>query len=156
MTLHLVCDNSGSMSKGGKPFTARTAVMATAQWARFGYASAEIRLCGWASEARYFLDWSIEDEFPPELLSCGGNSNGAALIQLLGDKPDGKVLLITDGFWPGKDAKILKHWKECLPPDTLRVIKIGADSNPQVKGPNVYASEDLFAALDGWLEGVPT
>ena len=37
MTLHLVCDISGSMGDGGKPFTMRTAVMAVAQWVRLGY-----------------------------------------------------------------------------------------------------------------------
>jgi hypothetical protein len=153
MTLYLVCDISGSMGDGGKPFTMRTAVMAVAQWVRLGYAHAEIRLCGWASETRHFLDWSPKDEFPAELLSCGGPSNGEALIRWLGEKPEGKVLLLTDGFWTRDEARVLKHWMEGLPPDTLRVIKIGADANPQLKGPNMFAPEDLFVALDDWLEG---
>ena len=63
-----------------------------------------------------------------------------------------KFLLITDGFWSQDDAKALKRWKEGLQTDTLRVIKIGADANPQLKGADVFAAEDLFAALDGWLE----
>ena len=117
------------------------------------YARAEIRLYGWASETRHFLDWSTKDEFPADLLSCGGPSNGEALIQWLGEKPEGKVLLLTDGFWTWDEAKALKRWMECLPPDTLRVIKIGADANPQLKGPNVFAAEELFVALDDWLEG---
>lgn len=153
MTLHLVCDISGSMSDGGKPFVMRMLVLAIAQWTRLGYARTEIRLCGWASESRHFLDWNTKDELPKELLACGGSSNGDALIKLLGDKPDGKVLLLTDGFWTRDGARMLKRWKEHLPPDTLRVIKIGADANPQLKGPDVFAAEDLFAALDGWLEG---
>ena len=153
MTLHVVCDTSGSMGDGGKPFTTRTAVMAVAQWVRLEYARAEIRLCGWASETRHFLDWSSKDEFPAELLSCGGPSNGEALIQWLGEKPEGKVLLLTDGFWTWDEARVLKHWMGRLPPDTLRVIKIGADANPQLKGPNMFAPEDLFVALDDWLEG---
>jgi hypothetical protein len=69
MTLHLVCDNSGSMSDGGKLFNMRTVVMAVAQWVRLGYAGAEIKLCGWTSETRHFPDWSTKDEFPAELLS---------------------------------------------------------------------------------------
>lgn len=152
MTLHLVCDISGSMGDGGKPFLMRTAVMAVVQWAWLGYGRAEIRLCAWASEARYFQGWSAKHEFPAELLSCGGASNGAALIQLLGKKLDGKVLLLTDGFWSREDVKIFKQWKESLLPDTLRIIKIGADANPQLKGPDVFAAEDLFAALDCWLQ----
>jgi len=153
MKLLLVCDISGSMGDGGKPFTMRSAVMTVAQWSRLGYGHAEIRLCGWASDTRHFPDWNTRDEFPAELLSCGGASNGEALIQWLGEKPEGKVLLLTDGLWPQAESKVLKRWKECLPSDTLRVIKIGADAHPQMKGADVFAAEDLFAALDGWLEG---
>ena len=127
--------------------------MAVAQWVRLGYALDEIRLYGWASEIFPFPDWKAKDELPAELLSCSGVSNGEALIQLLGEKPDGKVLFFTDGFWPHECAKILRRWKERLPEDTLRIIKIGADANPQLRGPDVFAAEDLFAALDNWLEG---
>ena len=155
MKLLLVCDISGSMGDGGKPFTMRSAVMTVAQWSRLGYGHAEIRLCGWASDTRHFPDWNTRDEFPAELLSCGGASNGEALIQWLGEKPEGKVLLLTDGLWPQAESKVLKRWKECLPSDTLRVIKIGADAHPQMKGADVFAAEDLFAALDGWFEGGP-
>ncbi len=153
MTLHLACDISGSMVDDGKPFIMRTVVMAIAQWVQLGYGGVEIRLYSCASEAHDFLDWSAKDEFPAELLSCDGFSNWEALIQLLGEKPDGKVLLFTDGFWPKEGAKILRRWKECLPLDTLRIIKIGADANPQLKGTDVFAVEDFFTALDGWLEG---
>ena len=152
MTLHLVCDTSGSMAEGGKPFITRTTVMAVAQWTRLGYARAEIKLYGWASETRRSRDWSTNDEFPAELLSCGEVSNAEALIQRLGQKPEGKVLLLTDGFWTRDEARMLNRWKEGLPPDTFRVIKIGTDANPQLKGPNVFAAEDLFVALDDWFE----
>lgn len=156
MTLNLVCDISGGMSDGGKPFIMRTLVMTVAQWAWFGYGRTEVSLWAWASEARLISDWGKRNEFPEELLSCSGTANGAALIQLIGDKPDGKVLLLTDGFWSRDDAKTLKRWKDCLPFDTLRIIKIGADANPQLKGTDVFSSEELFAALDGWLEGCTT
>jgi hypothetical protein len=156
MTLHLVCDISGSMGEGGKLFTQRTVVMSVAQWVRLGYARAEIRLYGWASETRNFPDWSSKDEFPAELLSCGGTSNGPTLIQWLGETPDGKVLILTDGFWNRDVARVLKRWKERLPSDTVRLITIGADAHPQLKGQEVFAAEDLFAALDGWLEGGST
>ena len=156
MTLHLVCDISGSMGDGGKPFIMRTLVTTVAQWARFGYGRAEITLWAWASNARRITDWSTKSEFPAELLACGGTANGAALIQLLGEKPDGNVLLLTDGFWSRDDAKTLKRWKDCLPSDTLRIIKIGADANPQLNGMDVFLAEDLFAAFDDWLEGSPT
>jgi hypothetical protein len=127
--------------------------MAVAQWVGLGYARAQIRLCGWASETHHFPDWSAKDEFPAELLSCCGTSNGQALIQWLGESPDGKVLILTDGFWNQDQARVLKRWKERLNSDTLRFIKIGVDANPQLKGHDVFAAEDLFVGLDGWLEG---
>ncbi len=156
MTLHLVCDISGSMSDGGKPFIMRTLATTIAQWAWIGTGQTEITLWAWSSEARCISGWSNKSEFPPELLSCRGSANSAALIQLLGDEPGGKVLLLTDGFWSRDDAKTLKQWKDCLPSDTLRIIKIGADANPQLKGMDVFLAEDLFAAFDDWLEGSPT
>lgn len=151
MIIHLVCDISGSMAEGGKPFVMRTAVMTVAQWVRFKYGHAEIRLCGWASEVCSFPDWDSTNEYPAKLLMCGGTSDGAALIQLFGEKPDGKVLLLSDGFWSREGAKSLRQWKACLPPDTLRIVKIGADANPQLKGPDVFETEYLFSVLDGWV-----
>lgn len=155
MTLHLICDISGSMSEGGKPFILRTVVMTVAQWARLKYGHTAIMLCAWATEARQWADWSVKDEFPLDMLVCKGTTNARALIQLLGSKPDGNVLILTDGFWARDDAKALSRWQQDLPPDTLRVIQIGADANPhlpkELKGAKVFAAEEVLAALDGWL-----
>jgi hypothetical protein len=153
MILNIVCDISGSMGEGGKLFAMRTAVVTIAQWPQLGYADVDIRLCGWASQIRHFPEWSAKDEYPAELLSCEGPLQVEALIQWLSPTPDGKVLLFTDGSWTREGTRTLTEWRECLPQDTLRVIKIGVDANPQLKGPNVFASEDLFVALDGWLKG---
>lgn len=155
MKLHLVCDVSGSMAEGGKPFTMRTVALAVRQWVRLGYANADISLCGWSSEVCPFPHWRADGEYPAELLSCQGRSNWNALVAYLGEKPDGKVLLLTDGFWPQDSARFFKRWKDGLPPDTLGTIKIGADANPQLKGPGVFSAEDFFVALDGWWGNGP-
>lgn len=152
MTLHLVCDISGSMSDGGKPFIMRTLVTSVAQWVLYGNGRTEITLLAWGSEARRIPDWGLRSEFPEVLLSCAGTSNSLSLIQSLGEKPDGKVLILTDGFWTREDARNLRRWMDGLPSNTLRVIKIGTDANPQLKGSEIFASEELFAALDGWME----
>ena len=152
MTLHLVCDISGSMSDGGKPFIMRTLVTTVAQWVLYGYGRTEITLWAWGSDVRRIPDWDVRSEFPLELLSCAGPANGSSLIQSFGDQPDGKVLLFTDGFWSRDDEKALKRWKDNLPLNILRIIKIGSDSNPRLKGPELFSSEDLFSALDGWLQ----
>lgn len=153
MILHLVCDVSGSMADGGKPFIMRTLVTTVAQYSLYGYASAEVALWAWGSEAHRIPDWDARAEVPRELLSCAGSSNSSSLIRSLGNKPDGKILIFTDGFWSRDDAKALKRWKDGLPPNALRIIKIGEDANPQLKWTDIFSSEELFAALDGWIEG---
>ena len=156
MTLHLVCDISGSMSDGGKPFIMRTLVTTVAQWVSYGYGRTEIALWVWGSEARRIPDWGTTSEFPEVLLSCAGTANGSSLIQSLGDKPDGEVLLFTDGFWSRDDARAMKRWKDNLPSNILRIIKIGADANPHLKGTEIFTSEELLAVLDDWMEGGTT
>lgn len=150
--LHVIVDVSGSMSECGKNLIRRGVTRAVEQYVRLGYGCADIKLVAWSQEARV-VAWTPDSEIPREMLDCKGAANAEALITLIGKQPDGKVLLITDGFWAQNDAKALKRWKESLQQGTLRVIKIGADANPHLKGPDVFAAEDLFAALDGWLEG---
>lgn len=151
MRLYLVCDISGSMAEGGKLFIMRTAVLAIGQWVQLGYGHAVITLCSWAADAQV-LAWDPAQEYPAPLLVAGGSSSAEALIGLLGDQPDGKVLLFSDGFWSQAEARLLRQWKTGLQPDTLRIVKTGADADPVLKGPDVYAPEELFAMLDGWLE----
>lgn len=152
MTLYLVCDTSGSMGEDGRVFIMRTAVMTIAQWLRLGYGSAPVKLCAWAAQATSLPDWDTGQEFPAQLLCCRGTSNWKALTRFFAETSDTKILLLSDGFWSRSDAKIYRQWKDCLPAGTLRVVKIGPDASPQLKGADVFATEDLFAALDGWLE----
>ena len=152
MLIHLVWDISGSMGEWGKLLIARGVARAIEQYVRLGYGSADLKLVAWCNEARVF-DWHSDQEFPPELLVPGAAANAKALVTFFGTEPSGKILLLTDGFWSHADAKQLRCWKQGLHPDTLRAIRIGADANPQLKGSGVFAVEDWFAALDGWLEG---
>lgn len=150
MTLFLVCDTSGSMSEGGKPFITRTVVTTIAQLMHLAGRKEQIRLCAWGTDA-VFNDWTMTDDYPEHMLECRGTSSAIALTRLLGDSPDGKILLLTDGFWSSTEARHLKQWRARLPGDWVRIIKIGADANPRLKGLDVFLAEDLFAALDEWL-----
>ena len=154
MILYLVCDTSGSMSEDEKFLIMRGMVRAMEQFSRLGYecGSVDLKLIAWSGDAR-LVGWIPEQEFPEEMLVCEKAADAEALITLLGAQPEGKVLLLTDGLWPRDVAKKMKRWKERRQPDTLRIIKIGADADPLLKGPDVFAAEDLFAALDGWCEG---
>lgn len=153
MTLYLVCETSGSMAEGGKNLIMRGVVRAVEQYYRLGYGKGELKLIAWNDTAGV-VEWIADNEYPPQMLDCKGAANAESLIVLLGEQPDGKILLITDGFWRRDAAKIIKRWKNGLPPDILRVIRIGADANPQLKGKDVFPVEDLFAALDNWPERV--
>lgn len=152
MILHLVCDTSGSMVESGKHLAARGVVRAIEQYLRLGHGSAELKLVAWGNEARV-LDWTPDQEFPDEMCAPHSSADAEALAALLGSEPAGRILVISDGFWSQAVAKVMKRWKLSLPPNALRLIKIGADANPHIEGADVFAAEDLFAALDGWLEG---
>jgi hypothetical protein len=150
MTLHLVCDVSGSMGDSGKPFIMRTLVMAVAQWTRLGYGAAELMLSSWGAEVRGCADWNARMELPADLLACGGASDCEVLTRMLEEKRDDAFLLFTDGFWPQGADRQLRRWKACVPPGALRIVKVGADANPRLKGEHVFTAENLLAALDGW------
>lgn len=156
MILHLICDNSGSMIEGGKAFAMRNTVITIAQWFRMESEQTPIRLYRWAAEIQALPDWSNKDEFPVELLSGGGKCSGQSLIQMLGRSPDGKILILTDALWSLQETRVLQRWQESLPADTLRFIKIGADTHSQLKWANIFTAEELFAALDGLLERAET
>ncbi|GIW92907.1 MAG: hypothetical protein KatS3mg110_0948 [Pirellulaceae bacterium] len=151
MLIYLIWDTSGSMAESGKLWIARSVARAVEQYLRLGYGRADLKLIAWGDEARH-VEWVAEDDFPLELLTAAGSSSAKALTALLGNQPGGKVLLLTDGFWSYPDAKELKRWKQSLPRDTVRIIKIGVDANPHLKGADVFKAEDLFLALHGWIE----
>jgi len=151
MTIYLICDTSGSMSEGGKCLITRGMVRTVEQYYRLGYGKGDLKVIAWGKETR-IVEWMPDNEFPAEMLDCKGAVNADSLIELLGEQIDGKVLLLTDGFWTRDVESALKRWKKRQMPDTLRVIMIGADANTHLKGFDVFATEDLFAALDGWTE----
>jgi hypothetical protein len=152
MTLNLVCDVSGSMAEGGKPYAMRTAVLTAAQLARLGYMRAEVVLWGWASDMRHFPDWTTGDDFPPDLLSCSGASNGDALLQWLSHELEGNVVLFTDGYFLSAGKSLLNQLRKNLSLNAIRFIKVGADSNPQLRGADVFGQEDVFNAFANWLD----
>lgn len=154
-TLYLVCDTSGSMVEGGKCMLTRGIARAVEQYVRLGYGTVDIKLVLWNTDAT-IVEWNPDDEFPDQLLKCGGSANATVLCELLGTKPNGKILLLTDGWWSRDDVASLKKWKRTLLSDTLRILKIGSDANPLLKGHDVFSADDFFDALDGWLPLVST
>lgn len=149
--LCIVIDVSGSMLENGKHLIAYGVVRSTAHYLSLGYGSADLKLLAWRNDATSAA-WNPDREFPGDFLLSEETANTEGFIKLLTAQPDGKVMVVTDGFWAPEDARILKSWRSHLRPEALRVIKVGVDANPHLKGADVFHPEDLFAALDGWLE----
>jgi len=140
------------MSENGKLLIMRGLARSVEQYYRLGYGRGDLRLIAWGKEAR-IVEWVLDEEFPQEMLECAGFANAESLIKLLDGQPEGKFLILTDGFHSRDDMKALKSWKDKLLPDTLRIIKIGADADTRLKGADVFVPEDFFAVLNGWTEG---
>jgi hypothetical protein len=150
-TLWLVCDVSGSMLEAGKRFIVRSLVRQAEQYIRLGYGTRpDIKLVAWNNNARN-LAWSPGDEVPVDLFDCRNSADGEVLAKVFGGRADDRFIILTDGFWSDESRIAVKRWKEGLGLDALRVIKVGADANSRLKGPNVFEAEDFFAAIDGWL-----
>lgn len=151
-TLWLICDVSGSMLEAGKRLVVRGLVRQVEQYVRLGYgAETDLKLVAWHTDATV-IPWAPGDEVPPHIFECAGSADGAALLQVLsGSLPGNRFVLFSDGFWSESSLHAIQQWKAGLEADALRVIKIGADANPKLKGADVFDSEAIFAAFDGWL-----
>ena len=150
-TLWLVCDVSGSMLEAGKRLIVRSLVREAEQYFRLGYAAkTDIRLVAWNKDASV-LPWSPGDEFPSELFDCKDSANGEALMRLLADQIDAKFMILTDGFWTDDARTVIGRLRDAHGQDALRILKVGGDANPKLKGPGVFEAVDFFSAADGWL-----
>lgn len=151
-TMWVVCDTSGSMLEGGKRLIMRGLVRQVEQFLRLGYGpQKDLKLALWNEEVTTPA-WSPNDEVPEELLDCKGSTEGEVLVRFLSSQAASTVLLLTDGFWSEGSRSAIKRWKDSLGPDSLRVIKVGADANPKLNGDEVFDSEDFFSAMGGWLD----
>ncbi len=126
---------------------------AVEQYIRLGYGSANITLVLWNDKADV-VEWNPDEEFPESLFNCYGSLNLAELYNTLGSKPDGKILILTDGSWSQEDIHFLRKWKRETPTDTIRVIKIGAETNRLWKKGELFSTEDFFSVFDSWLPPV--
>lgn len=151
MVLWLVCDASGSMIEGGKRFIIRGLVRQVEQHFRLGYAAMpDLRLVAWRDQSSQ-VAWQPGDEVPGELLDSQGSADAVGLLTMLGQDDSDRYLLLTDGFWSDDSRRAIKRWRDTLPPNALRIIKVGADANPKLIGDGVFEAEQFLEAMDGWF-----
>lgn len=150
-TIFLVCDKSGSMIESGKRFVLRNLVRTIDQYYRLQEGQVEIKLVPWGREA-LIEKWTPGQEAPEALLQCEGDASGEVLVEKLRGHEDGYFAILTDGYWSPSARKQIAAWSKGLPKNHLRIIKIGEDADPRLKGPSVFDAEDLLPALQGWVE----
>lgn len=148
MTLHLVCDSSGSMVENGKPYITRTAVLTVAQLVRLGYVSTDVKLYRWGAQVEQEEAWTVEGEFPIAPDSYRGRANTEAVTAMALSGGD-QLLIFTDGSWPLRELKALEAWRSEQPDGSVRIVKVGADANPRLTGAHVFDAEEILLAVDG-------
>lgn len=149
LTLQILADVSGSMLEGGKHMIVGGVVRATEQYVRLGYGCANLQLAVWDSSVCK-MDWEPGQPLPEDLFECRKILEGDSFGRFLNSEHVDRVLLLTDGFLPKADIRAVKQFRRCNP-GALRILRIGGDANPQMKGEDVYTPEELIAAFDGWL-----
>lgn len=123
---------------------------AVEQYIRLGYGSADITLVLWNDNVAV-VEWNPDEEFPEALFNCNGSLKLAELYNKLGSKPDGKVLIITDGSWSQEDIHFFRKWKREAPTGAIRIIKIGSETNRLWKKDELFSADDFFSVFDSWL-----
>lgn len=149
-TVYLVCDLSGSMAESGKRFIVRNLIRTVDQFYRLQRLKPEIKLVAW-SEETIVAKWEPGQEVPDAILTCSGSASGESLVGKLGSPSDGYYMLLTDGYWDIATRKRIGAWSREMQRGHFRIVKVGEDADPRLKGPSVFTAEDLLAALKGWV-----
>lgn len=148
-TVYLVCDLSGSMLESGKRFIVRNLVRTVDQYYRLQKNHPEIKLVAWSNDA-VIAKWEPAQEVPDAIITCSGTTSGENLVKKLEPFADGFFMFFTDGYWQSATTKAIGGWSRSLPQGHLRIVKVGEDADPRLKGPSVFEAEDLLAALRNW------
>lgn len=147
--VYVICDMSGSMAEDGQRFIVRNLTRTVDQYFRLHDSIPELFVVHWSSDVDV-AKWNPGQDFPEKMLVCSGKTPGEALVGKLSEIADGYFILITDGYWTHETGKEIATWSRALPDGHFRILTVGVDANPQLKGPDVFRGEDVLAALDNW------
>ena len=147
--VYLICDMSGSMIEDGRRFVVRNIARTVDQYYRLRAESPELFVAHWSSKVS-IKRWNPGQDFPEEMLECSGEASGDDLVKELSGIADGYFMLITDGYWSNETRRKIAAWSRSLPNGHLRLLMVGVDANPKLKGPSVFRGEDVLMALDSW------
>ena len=139
------------MLESGKRFIVRNMIRATDQYFRLQDRTPTLKLLTWSNDTT-LVAWEPGQDVPDTAIGSSGSLSGTSLINALSSLSDSYYLMFTDGYWDSETQKQIKAWSQSVPPGRLRIVKIGEDANPRLKGPNVFSCEDFLCAVEGWVE----
>lgn len=148
--VYVICDMSGSMVEDGRRFVVRNLVRTVDQYFRLQNSTPEMFIVHWSSDVDV-VKWDPGQDFPDNMLACCGEASGEVLVDKLSGIADGYFMLITDGYWTHETWKKIAAWNRSLPDGHFRMLMVGVDANPKLRGPSVFFGEDVLAALDNWV-----
>ena len=142
----VICDLSGSMMECGKRFIMRTVLRTISQYYQMLNPGADLRLVTWRDIIED-IEWNPESGAPETLMECSGRSCVEALRSHFGERPSSPILILTDGYWDDQEADFYNR-ADAIDENCLRVVLVGADSNPNLKGNYVFTSDEILSALE--------
>lgn len=148
--IYLICDMSGSMVEDGRRFIVRNIVRTVDQYYRLRGEKPDLFVARWTSNVTVER-WNLGQDFPEHLLVCEGEVSGDSLVEALSGAKEGYFMLLTDGYWSRESRRRIQSWYRSLPDGHFRIIKVGVDADPRLRGESVFSSENLLCALEGWV-----
>lgn len=149
-SLWLVVDASGSTGECGRKMLSRQICRSVEQYLRYGYGSAELHLVIATGEVNE-VEWSGAEEFPLDMMPCLGIFDSTAVVQFFEGKL-GRILIVSDGYVGAKGADILSDWALTREPDSVRMILTNPAKKLKSNSIKTFSSQEMFLALDQWLE----
>lgn len=147
MVLHVVVDNSGSMTEGGRRFIERTAIRQLDRFLRKKRNSVALKLYVLSATLQECV-WSRDDEVPDAII----HPHGRMCLDPLGQATiaqDNRIVLITDN--PAN--RDLRDWLTLRSTAVARVLIVGGDMDYDLRQKGIYTMDQIDDLLTGWFDG---
>lgn len=149
--INLICDTSGSMVEAGKRFLVRSLVRQVEQLMRFHLIpAANLHLFAWGEEMEKCI-WNVDDEVPPEIISCKGRVDISVLARFLRQQTNEKSIIFSDCSWEDGRDDTLVAISSLLNQPLVRVVPVGADANLLQAGKMALPCDNALPLLEEWL-----
>ena len=153
--LYIVCDTSGSMSENWRNMLTRSIFCSIEQYMGMYHQNIDIKLVSW-NETATEIERMPNNEYPQEMLTCCGSLNVDSLCKFFKTRDGGKIILLSDYFWPDETKKAFDEWLGSLPKDTVRILKIDFDYTGESPVGSIFTPDNMLCLLDDWFPPINT